>query len=344
MVRLHPSRPTAALAVALAAIASLAAVRFLSGGADGIVVYCAHDSVYSEAILNDFASRTGIAVRPVFDTEATKSLGLAEKIIREAEHPRADVFWNNEMLGTVDLAERGLLESYRGPGWERMPEAYRDDEGRWTGFAARLRVLVSTRASSDAPTGAFLDPPPEDCSLFTMAKPLYGTTLTHYVALWDCWGPDRLKSWHREIRARGLVEATGNSHVVRLVSGGTCTQGVTDTDDCFSARDEGAFVQMRPVNVANDEVLLIPNTCAIVAGSKRAGDARRLVDYLLSEECELALARSRSRQIPLGPVDTSKLPDEVRELVPLVSKAYPLKKAAATRAECLQWLKSEYQK
>ena len=43
-------------------------------------------------------------------------------------------------------------------------------------------------------------------------------------------------------------------------------------------------------------VVLIPNTVAIVKGTRRPDEAKRLVDWLLSEETEIALARSRARQ------------------------------------------------
>ena len=99
-----------------------------------LVVYCAHDAVYSQKFLNHFQQETGIRVDLRFDTEATKSLGLVELIIQEEEHPRCDVFWNDELLGTQDLHQRGLLESYKGPGYERIPAAFKEPDGHWVGL------------------------------------------------------------------------------------------------------------------------------------------------------------------------------------------------------------------
>ena len=104
--------------------------------ADRIVVYCAHDSIYADSILRDFTRQTGIAVATRYDTEATKSLGLTELLVREKAAPRCDVFWNNELLGTLDLQERGILAPYRGPGWQRIPANFKDADGNWAGFAA----------------------------------------------------------------------------------------------------------------------------------------------------------------------------------------------------------------
>ena len=36
-------------------------------------------------------------------------MGLTNLIITEAEQPRCDLFWNNEILNTLRLKEKGLL-------------------------------------------------------------------------------------------------------------------------------------------------------------------------------------------------------------------------------------------
>ena len=305
-----------------------------------LVVYCAHDSIYSEIILRDFEKRTGIAVAMRFDTEATKSLGLVELLVQEKDAPRCDVFWNNELLGTMDLAERGILEPYKGAGWQRIPEKFRDADGRWTGFAARMRVFIFNPAKlSAAQIPLLLD---GDLSRVAIAKPLYGTTLTHYAVLWQMLGGDAVKAWHRRNRERGIVELNGNAAVKDAVANGVCDLGFTDTDDFFEAKDDGKPVALAPVRIESGAVIQIPNTVAIIRGTKRETDARRLIEFLLSEETELALAHSKSRQIPLGPVPLAELSPEVRELVAWAQDSVDLSGLGPARAECLAWLKSEY--
>ena len=309
---------------------------------DKLVVYCAHDAVFAEAILRDFEKRTGIPVVVKFDTEATKSLGLAEQIIRERAKPRCDVFWNNELLGTLDLAERGVLEPYKGKGWERIPEKWRDADGRWCGFAGRLRMTIH-RADIPWKNDALND----DLTRFSMAKPLYGTTLTHYAVLWSLWGGDQMKAWHYGTREHGLREVNGNAAVKALVADGACDAGWTDTDDYFEARDAGAAVAAEPVVLEHGATICIPNTVAIIHGTERMEEAKKLADFLLSAKTELALAKSKSRQIPLGKLDekeTAQIPDEVRALHPAAARGTPLKDLLKARNECLEWLKSEYLK
>jgi iron(III) transport system substrate-binding protein len=308
---------------------------------DRLVVYCAHDAVFAEAILRDFEKQTGIPVAAKFDTEATKSLGLVEQIIREATKPRCDVFWNNELLGTLDLAARGLLEPHKGSGWRRMPAQFRDPDGRWTGFAARLRVIIEKQNAPPWNDSRLLD---GDLTRFAMAKPLYGTTLTHYTVLWHEWGPERLKKWHADARRRGLREVPGNAQSKDTVTAGVCDAAFTDTDDFFEARDDGNAVAMRPVRLEGGQTICIPNTVAIVRGAAHPDNAGKLADFLLSAQTEIALARSKSRQIPLGPVDETQLPHDVRELLPHAAHGYPLTDLLTARNDCLAWLKGEHLK
>ena len=337
------SRRHALLATGIVALLAIGWFMFARRGA--LVVYCAHDAIYAEKVLRDFEKRTGIPVAIRFDTEATKSLGLVELIVREKDAPRCDVFWNNELLGTLDLAERGILEPYSGAGSARIPAAFKDRGGRWTGFAARLRVLMCRNDLRDAEPAARLQRGVlalSDGSRMAIAKPLYGTTLTHYSVLWHTLGDAALQAWHREWRRRGVRELNGNGAVKDAVAEGVCDFGFADTDDFFEAKDEGKPVAMMPVRLEDHRTICIPNTVAIIHGTKHAADARKLVDFLLSEETELALANSKSRQIPLGPVPADRLPTEVRELVEWAKDGVDLTLLGPARAACLAWLKAEY--
>jgi iron(III) transport system substrate-binding protein len=174
----------------LAALAALVALLF--GGyhllwaphRQSLVVYCAHDSIYADAILRDFERQTGIAVAVRYDTEATKSLGLVELLLQEKARPRCDVFWNNELLGTLELADEGMLLPYQGAGYQRIPSAFKDKDGRWAGFAARLRVWIVNTNRLTPTEAAIQRASSGDLDRMVTAKPLYGTTRTQYTVLW----------------------------------------------------------------------------------------------------------------------------------------------------------------
>src|SRR5438105_4931120 len=110
--------------------------------APDLVVYSALDGEFAEPILKDFAADNGLHVAWKFDTEAFKTIGLYRAIVEEQSRPRCDVFWNNEILGTLRLQEQGLLQAYESPLAKNYPEQFRSPDGYWYGFAARARVLV----------------------------------------------------------------------------------------------------------------------------------------------------------------------------------------------------------
>lgn len=326
---------------------------------DALVVYCAHDAEYAQQILEEFSKKTGIRVEPRYDTEATKSLGLINLILRERNIPRCDVFWNNELLGMVELREQNVLEPYRGPGWERIPAKYRDDDGYWAGFAARMRVYLFNTQKTSASDEALLGLMANDPASLAIAKPVFGSTLTHYTVMWHLWGPEKVKAWHSDLVQRGLRVVNGNAAVKDVVAMGTCQAGLTDTDDAFVAIDDGYPVEMRPARVGSSPpnsaqtsessdqksyTICFPNTVAIIKGTKKKDASAKLVDYLLSAEAELALAKAKSRQIPLGPINEQELPDDVRNLILWSHDGIDLRSLLPERRECLKWLQEVYLK
>ena len=271
-----------------------------------VVVYTALDSEFSQPIFDDFTAATGIAVRPKFDTESTKTVGLAEAISAERNRPRCDLFWNNEILNTLRLERQGLLEAYDSPVGQYYPAEFRSTDGLWYGFAARARVLiVNTRlvADSERPKSISDLADPKWKGRCAMAKPLFGTTATHAACLFAAWGDQRAKDFFRQLKANQVRIVSGNKQVALAVGGGQLDFGITDTDDAMIELEKGMPVAIIYPDQGPDGLgtLFIPNTLAIIRGGANAQNARRLLDYLLSPAVEEKLAQGESAQIPLNP-------------------------------------------
>jgi iron(III) transport system substrate-binding protein len=74
------------------------------------------DQEVAEPIIAEFEKQSGIRVLAKYDTEASKTVGLAQRLRAEAAAPAADVFWSGEIFHTIRLAREGLLAPYRGEG------------------------------------------------------------------------------------------------------------------------------------------------------------------------------------------------------------------------------------
>jgi iron(III) transport system substrate-binding protein len=271
-------------------------------GHNEVVIYTAVDQVFSEPVLRAFEQETGITVRALYDAEASKTVGLVNRLLAEKSNPQADVFWNSEVSRTIVLKNKGVLQQYQSPHWDAFPSSLKDSAHYWTGFSARARILIYNTnlvTAEQLPTSIFELVDTEWKGRVTIAYPLFGTTATHVAALYTTIGKDSTDKYLTALVANGIVVVDGNSVTRDLVADGKIAIGFTDTDDANVAIQQG-----KPVGVIYPDrdgigTLVIPNTVALVAGCPNPSNGRRLIDYLLSAQTEKALAFSEAAQMPL---------------------------------------------
>jgi iron(III) transport system substrate-binding protein len=274
------------------------------GGPKEVVVYTALDREFSEPILTDLGRELGLAVQTKFDVESTKTVGLTNSIISEAVRPRCDLFWNNEILNTIRLKERGLLQPFRPAHAGDVPPGYADRDDTWYGFAARARILiVNTKLVSEKerPAGLLDLCDSRWKGKVGIAKPLFGTTATHATCLFVAWGDEKAGQYFRDLKANGVQVLSGNKQVAAEVGAGRLAFGLTDTDDAMGEVEAG-----NPVAIVYPDrepgqlgTLFIPNTIAVIKGAPHPEEARRLADRILDPAVEGRLADGPSAQIPL---------------------------------------------
>jgi iron(III) transport system substrate-binding protein len=279
-----------------------------------VIVYSCWDQVYSEPILKEFERKTGIKVKAIYDIEATKTTGLVNKLIAEKKYPRCDVFWNNEIARTILLKNMGILSPYISPNSKTIPEKYKDKDGYWTGFAARARVIIYNKnlvKRNEIPKSILELTNPKWKNKAAIANPLFGTTSTHMTALFVLFGKKKAKEFFKKIKENKIIITFGNSIVKDQVANGELYWGITDTDDCNVAIKAGKPVGMVFPDQDSFGTLIIPNTVALVKNAPHAENAKKLIDFLLSRDVEIKLAKSTSIQIPLhkGIQTSTNVPD-----------------------------------
>ena len=269
-----------------------------------VVIYTSLDKVFSQPILEAFEKETGIKVLAVYDSEATKTTGLVNRLIAEKNNPKADVFWNSETGRTIVLKKKQILQKYISPSAADIPDTFKDPDGCWMGFAARCRVLIYNKnliKAEDLPKSIFELTEPKWKDKVSLAYPLFGTTATHAAALFAHMGEDRAKAYFQALKANGVKIVDGNASSRDRVADGTVAIGFTDTDDAFVAIQQG-----RPVDIVWPDketigTLLIPNTVALIKNGPNSEAGKKLIDFLLSRKVEEMLAHSEAGQIPLRP-------------------------------------------
>jgi iron(III) transport system substrate-binding protein len=274
------------------------------GRQSGVTLYVALDQEFSSKLVSQFEKQSGVQVNARYDTEASKTVGLVSAIIEEAQRPRCDVFWNNELAHTVRLAQKGLLEPYSSPSAAAIPAHFKDPKGLWAGFAARARVLIVNTdlvPEAERPKSMWdlLDPRwKKRCGV---ARPLTGTTLTHFAALRQVLGEAEFARFVDGLFANEVVFLQSNGATMREVSAGKLAWAFTDTDDFHVALKKGHPVACVFPDQGERQVgtMLIPNSVSLVRGGPNPENGKRLVDWILSAEVEALLAAADSAQIPV---------------------------------------------
>jgi iron(III) transport system substrate-binding protein len=229
-----------------------------------VIVYASQDQVYAEPILQDFTKQTGIKVRAVYDSEAVKTVGLANRLLAERSRPQCDVFWNNEEFRTRQLAAQNTFRETNA--WAAV------------GYRSRRIVINTNRLAFASAPHSLLELTNELWrGKVALAYPLFGTTATHLLALRQHWGEEKWGAWCRGLQANKPFLVDGNSAAVQQAARGEAWLGLTDSDDIAAEQSEGAPVRALPIT---EETLLIPNTIAVGRGAPHPEEAQRLFEYL----------------------------------------------------------------
>lgn len=258
--------------------------------AETITLYTSVDEPTARPIVEAFTKQTGIRVDLRLDTEATKSVGLAERLRAEKDHPVAHVFWGNEVFHTVNLADEGLFAPLTGlPELADIRPEFKDDQNRWAGVGLRARVLAvnENAGQTSGSINDLLDP--KFKGKVAMARPLAGTTGGHVAALYALWGDQKADDFFRKLRDNGALLLGGNGPVAEQVGSGNVMVGLTDNDDVFNAqRSRGELWLVLP-DQDGIGTLAIPTTVAIVNRPDTSEAARKLAAFLLSATNEQRL-------------------------------------------------------
>ena len=267
-----------------------------------VIVYTSEDKIFSEPVLQAFEKKAGIKVRAIYDTEETKSTGLANRLIAEKDNPRADVFWSGEPVRPVLLKIKGLTIPYVSSAAADISTIYKDTEGHWTGFSARARIILynSSLVSMDERPLSILDLAKSKWrDQVAIANPLFGTTSVHMAALFIILGDEKARKFMNDLKANGVKIVSSNSEVRRLVARGEVKVGITDTDDANVAVREGSAVKIVYPDESGMGTLIMPNMVCLMKNSPNQENGKKLIDYLVSSEVEKSLAFAMCAQMPL---------------------------------------------
>ena len=289
---------------------------------NSVVIYVSADRPFSEPVLEAFQAKSGIEVKAVYDTEETKSTGLANRLVAEKNRPQADVFWSGECVRTLILKRNRVLAPYCSPSASTITSTFKDAEGFWTGFSARCRVILYNTQkvkANEAPQSVFDLILPRWKGQVTVSDPRFGTMSFHAAALFEVLGNEKATQFFKDLASNDVRVSPSNSDVRQLVENGDAAIGLTDTDDANTSLNSGKPVAIVYPDKQGMGTPFMPNIVSLIAGGPNPDNGKKLIDFLLSSEAEEMLAKSEAVQIPLQP--SASVPSNV----PSIQSLNPLK-------------------
>ncbi|HEV8293505.1 MAG TPA: extracellular solute-binding protein [Tepidisphaeraceae bacterium] len=256
-----------------------------------VILYTAVDEPVARPIIREFERQTGISVILRTDAEATKTAGLAERLEAEKSNPQADVWWSNEPFHTINLAQQKVVAPYASPSAAKSPPEFKDKDNFWAGTSLRVRVLAASPKCPISPHSIYDLTNPALKGKICLSRPVAGTAKGHMAILYTTMGRENFEKYLNGLKDNQVRLVGGNSIVAELVGSGQMLAGITDNDDVDAAAREGGKLEMILPDQGSSEIgaLAIPCTAALVAGAPHEANAKKLIDYLLSQTVEYQL-------------------------------------------------------
>jgi iron(III) transport system substrate-binding protein len=265
------------------------------GRAAGTVeLYTSVDEPFVRPLVQKFQQETGIKVELLTDAEATKTVGLAEKVLAEKDHPQADVYWGNEPFHTISMSEQGVFTPHESPAGSDVRPRWRDKSGMYQTIGLRARMIVVSARKEDAGLIAQIHgvrdlANPVLKGRIGMSNPAFGTASGQVAAWYLAWGDGPTDKFLRALKANDVLLLGGNSIVVDQVATGTIVAGFTDNDDIANGKADNQPVAAVAMNSSADGALLIPTTIAEVRNCPHPAAAGKLIDFLMQASVERQL-------------------------------------------------------
>lgn len=254
-----------------------------SGAAQALTVYTAGPGGLIKKLADSFTQDTGIKV-DVFQANTGKVFARLES---EAANPQADVVISASWDSATDLHARGWLLDYQSPNAANVPDAYKGPSYVAQGLSA-LGLVWNTNSGTPRPTdwddltkSAYKDKVnlPDPAQSGTALELLGGLQAARGDAAWKLLA---------DLRANGAAVAGANAQALNPVLQGAkaVVFGAVDYV-ALGAQAKGETVE---VIFPSSGTVIAPRPMMILKSSKSADDARKFIDFVLSEKGQTMVA------------------------------------------------------
>ncbi|MGI9022446.1 MAG: iron ABC transporter substrate-binding protein [Acidimicrobiales bacterium] len=274
----------------------IAAVAIAGAGcskdSDALTVYSGRTADLVGPLFDRFEQQTGVKVKVRYGDSAE----VSGAILEEGDNPRADVLLVQDAGNIGQVADAGRLVPLDPAVLDRVPEQFRSHDGLWDGVSGRARVVAYN--TKDVPESEL----PATIDGFTDPKwkgrlawaPTNGSFQAFVTAFRVTKGDAAARAWLEGVKANDPKVFPNNSAIVEAVGRGEVDAGFVNHYYLYRLQAEGKagdaankyFPEGDPGSLVNVSAV------GVVKGSTHDADARRLVEFLLSDESQRYFAEN----------------------------------------------------
>ncbi|MDY6054712.1 iron ABC transporter substrate-binding protein [Micrococcus sp.] len=302
-----PTTPAADATTTQAGRTSDGTVTLYSGRSENLV----------QPLLDQFTKDTGIKVEVRYD----KTAAMAAQLIEEGDRSPADLFLAQDAGALGAAAKAGVLTELDRSTLDSVPEAYRDDEGRWVGVTGRVRVLAynEDKVSTDELPASYADLTGDAWRGRVGVAPTNASFQTFVTALRLVKGEDAARSWLSDLDANDPQIREKNTEILADVDAGKIDAGLVNHYYLYElAKERGVAPEDLKASLHffpdGDLGSLVNVSGAGLVGEQEDDDAKRLIEYLLSEKGQKYFAEETSEYPLVDGVDAPAGLPELSEL------------------------------
>jgi iron(III) transport system substrate-binding protein len=277
------TRKTAVVVIAL--LLTLASAG-CSSSRDALTIYSGRTQNLVGPLLERFNQETGIAI----DVKYGDSAELALLLDEEGDRTPADVFLSQSPGATGFLAGKGRLGQLDAGLLDRVDPRFHHRDSHWVGISGRQRVLVYNAklvAEADLPDSV-LDLTDDRFAGKVAVAPSNGSFQDFVTAMRQLEGEAATAGWLKAMAANKPRTYANNNAIVEAVSRGEVQMGLVNHYYNYRFQQENPGAPSRNHSFADGDVgaLVIPSTASLLAGTDKADEASRFVEFLLSPEAQ----------------------------------------------------------
>ena len=270
--------------VAAGAVAALSLAGCGGGESGPLTIYSGREEELVAPLIAQFEEETGTDVEVRYGDSAE----LAATIAEEGDGSPADVFFAQDPGSLGAVAGEGLLAELPAESLDRVPEDFRDPDGRWVGTSGRSRVIAyNTDALSEegVPDSVF-ELTDERWRGKVGVAPTNASFQAFVTAIRLQQGEEQTREWLEALKANGVRFYEKNTPIVEAVASGEIDLGLVNHYYLYLVQQEQPDAPVANHFLPGDDpgALVSAAGVGVLENADNRDDAESFVGFLLSDE------------------------------------------------------------